>query len=207
VSRRVAAIPAARMSSPAGRRMRNSRCCIPSGVASLACSAIVQQFLRGSSAGMPSTNARARRRGSTRRNREPTRSISYVATAMLDTSTLRRRRQPGRLQRLPDQRYFEQPGPKAEPQLGARRGTGAGVSEPFPSWLCIRGSSATARPTALMLVVARALVQADGGNIATGASGADAWPPAWTVAPCPASSRSRSGDGRQLIRRARPRSC
>jgi hypothetical protein len=46
---------------------------IPSGVASPACSAIVQQFLRGRSASSPSTNALACRRGSTRGNRAATR--------------------------------------------------------------------------------------------------------------------------------------
>lgn len=46
-----------------------------------ACSAIVQQFLRGRSAGSPSTNALARRRGSTRRNRFATRAISPSKTS------------------------------------------------------------------------------------------------------------------------------
>lgn len=39
---------------------------MPSGVVSPACSASVQQFLRGRSDSKPSTNALARRRGSTR---------------------------------------------------------------------------------------------------------------------------------------------
>jgi len=55
---------------------RASRCCIPSGVRSPACSAIVQQFLRGSSASSPHTNALARRRVSTLRKRAPIRVIS-----------------------------------------------------------------------------------------------------------------------------------
>ena len=59
---------------------RASRCCIPSGDGSPACSAMVQQFLRGSSASRPSTNARARRRGSTRRNRLPVRVSSSSST-------------------------------------------------------------------------------------------------------------------------------
>ena len=47
------------------------------GVRSPACSAIVQQFLRGSSASRPGANARARRRGSAPRlNRAPARVIS-----------------------------------------------------------------------------------------------------------------------------------
>src|SRR6516164_4755773 len=41
---------------------------------------MVQQFLRGSSASRPSTNARARRRGSTRRNRLPVRVSSSSST-------------------------------------------------------------------------------------------------------------------------------
>ena len=60
----------------ASQQARASRCCIPSGVASPACSAIVQQFLRGKAASRPSTNARDRRRGSTRRKRGPIRIIS-----------------------------------------------------------------------------------------------------------------------------------
>src|SRR4029450_6874749 len=44
---------------------------MPSGVASPACSAIVQQFLRGRSASSPSTNPLARRRGSSRPNPPP----------------------------------------------------------------------------------------------------------------------------------------
>jgi hypothetical protein len=43
----------------------------PSGVASPAYSAIVQQFLRGKPASKPSTNPRARRRGSTLRKTRP----------------------------------------------------------------------------------------------------------------------------------------
>lgn len=54
---------------------RDSRCCRPYGFASPACSASVQQFLRGSSDSSPSTNARARRRGSTRANRPAIRPI------------------------------------------------------------------------------------------------------------------------------------
>jgi hypothetical protein len=50
---------------------RASRCCIPSGDWSPTCSAIIEQFLNGNSASRPSTNARARRRGSTRRKRSP----------------------------------------------------------------------------------------------------------------------------------------
>jgi hypothetical protein len=53
-----------------------SRCCSPSGVASPACSAIVQQFLRRSPANNPSISARARRRGSTRANRPAIRPIN-----------------------------------------------------------------------------------------------------------------------------------
>ena len=49
---------------------------IPSGLASPACSASVQQFLRGRSESSPSTNARARQRGSTRPNRPATRPSS-----------------------------------------------------------------------------------------------------------------------------------
>jgi hypothetical protein len=45
----------------------------PIGLGSPACSAILQQFLRGRSASSPSTNALARRRGSTRPNRAATR--------------------------------------------------------------------------------------------------------------------------------------
>ena len=45
----------------------------PIGAGVPACSAIVQQFLRGSSASSPHTNALARRRGSTRPNRPATR--------------------------------------------------------------------------------------------------------------------------------------
>src|SRR5512132_2833823 len=52
---------------------RPSRCCIPSGLGSPACSAIVQQFLRGRSASSPRTNALARHRRSTRPNRPATR--------------------------------------------------------------------------------------------------------------------------------------
>ena len=54
---------------------RPSRCCMPSGVASPAHSAIVQQFLRGRSDSSPSTNRPARRRGSTRANRPAIRPI------------------------------------------------------------------------------------------------------------------------------------
>src|SRR5215218_432418 len=57
----------------ASHTARAKRCCIPSGVASPACSAIVQQFLRGRSASRPRTNALARRRRSTRANRPATR--------------------------------------------------------------------------------------------------------------------------------------
>ena len=53
-----------------------NRCCIPSGDASPACSAMVQQFLRRSPDGNRGTNARARRRGSTRANRPAIRPIS-----------------------------------------------------------------------------------------------------------------------------------
>jgi hypothetical protein len=55
---------------------RASRCCIPSGLASPACSAIVQRFLRGRSESSPLTNALARRRSSTRANRPATRPIT-----------------------------------------------------------------------------------------------------------------------------------
>ena len=55
---------------------RARRCCIPSGDGSPACSAMVHQFLRGSSASSPRTNARALRRGSTLQKRPPTRTIS-----------------------------------------------------------------------------------------------------------------------------------
>ena len=48
---------------------------MPAGVASPASSAIVQQFFRGNSASRPGTNARARRRGSTRANRPAIRAI------------------------------------------------------------------------------------------------------------------------------------
>ena len=48
----------------------------PSGDRSPACSAMVQQFLRGSPASSPRTNARALRRGSTLQKRPPTRTIS-----------------------------------------------------------------------------------------------------------------------------------
>ena len=53
-----------------------SSCCMPPGVASPACSAIVQQFLLGRSASSPSTNARACRHGSTHQNRPATRPSS-----------------------------------------------------------------------------------------------------------------------------------
>ena len=53
----------------------DSRCCRPYGLASPACSASVQQFLRGRSDNSPSTNSRARRRGSTRVNRPAMRPI------------------------------------------------------------------------------------------------------------------------------------
>src|SRR6266700_7642974 len=46
---------------------------LPSGLGSPACSAIVQQFMRGRSASRPRTNALARRRSSTRPNRPATR--------------------------------------------------------------------------------------------------------------------------------------
>ena len=46
---------------------------MPSGLELPACSAIVQQFLRGRSASSPTTNALARLRGSTRANRPATR--------------------------------------------------------------------------------------------------------------------------------------
>src|SRR4051812_44322303 len=49
---------------------------MPSGVASPACSAIVQQFLRGRSASNASTNPRTRPRSSIRPNRAATRSSS-----------------------------------------------------------------------------------------------------------------------------------
>ncbi len=52
------------------------RCCIPPGVGSPACSAIDQQFFLGRSDSNRSTNARARRRGSTRPNRPAIRLIS-----------------------------------------------------------------------------------------------------------------------------------
>jgi integrase-like protein len=48
------------------------KCRIPPGAPSPACSAVVQQFFRGRSASSPSTNARARRRGSTRGKRPAT---------------------------------------------------------------------------------------------------------------------------------------
>lgn len=54
---------------------RPSRCCMPSGVLSAAHSAMVQQFLRGRSDSSPSTNCRARNRGSTRVNRPAIRLI------------------------------------------------------------------------------------------------------------------------------------
>src|SRR5215203_2219060 len=60
-------------SASASHTARPSRCCIPSGLGSPACSAIVQQFLRGRSASRPRTNALARRRRSTRPNRPATR--------------------------------------------------------------------------------------------------------------------------------------
>jgi hypothetical protein len=62
--------------SSASHFARDSRCCISSGDWSPACSVMVQQFLRGSSANSPSTNARARRRGSTLRKPGPIRIIS-----------------------------------------------------------------------------------------------------------------------------------
>src|SRR4051794_11079847 len=49
---------------------------MPSGVASPACSAIVQQFLRGRSANNPNRNRRTRRRHSIRPNRPAIRSLS-----------------------------------------------------------------------------------------------------------------------------------
>jgi hypothetical protein len=52
------------------------RSCIPSGLGSPACSAIVQQFLRGRSEGSPRTNALARHRRSARPNRPATRPSS-----------------------------------------------------------------------------------------------------------------------------------
>jgi hypothetical protein len=55
---------------------RLSRCCTPSGLASPACSAIVQQFFLGGSANRPWTNALACRRRSTRANRPATRPIN-----------------------------------------------------------------------------------------------------------------------------------
>jgi hypothetical protein len=60
----------------ASQDARDSRCCIPPGLSSPACSAMVQQFLRGSPAIKPRMNARARRRGSTLPNRPPIRSTS-----------------------------------------------------------------------------------------------------------------------------------
>jgi hypothetical protein len=51
------------------------RRCIPRGQRSPACSAIVQQFTRGSPASRPRTNDAIRLRGSTRANRAPTRSM------------------------------------------------------------------------------------------------------------------------------------
>jgi hypothetical protein len=60
----------------ASQRARPSRCCIPPGDRSPACSAIDQQFFLGRSASNPRTNARARRRGSTRPNRPAIRPIS-----------------------------------------------------------------------------------------------------------------------------------
>lgn len=53
----------------ASRTARHSRCCMPCGLVYPAHSAIVQQFLRGRSDSRPSTNRRARNRGSTRANR------------------------------------------------------------------------------------------------------------------------------------------
>jgi hypothetical protein len=59
--------------TPREREVLSLLAAFPSGLASPACSAIVQQFLRGRSARSPSTNALARRRGSTRPNRPATR--------------------------------------------------------------------------------------------------------------------------------------
>lgn len=53
----------------ASHRARPSRCCMPSGVASPAHSAMFQQFLRGRSDSSPSIRSRTRRRGSPRGNR------------------------------------------------------------------------------------------------------------------------------------------
>ena len=81
---RSAGMPAARQRSrtpSASRLARASRCCIPSGVPSPACSAIVWQFLRGSPASSPRTSARARRRDSTRQKRAPIRVISSSGTS------------------------------------------------------------------------------------------------------------------------------
>jgi hypothetical protein len=49
---------------------------MPSGDASPACSAIVQQFVRGNPASNPSRNNPTRRRGSTRTNRDAIRATS-----------------------------------------------------------------------------------------------------------------------------------
>jgi hypothetical protein len=54
---------------------------MPSGLASPACSAIVQQFLPGSSASSPSRNPRTRHRRSTRPNRPAIRSSSSSTPA------------------------------------------------------------------------------------------------------------------------------
>lgn len=59
----------------ASQLARASKSCIPCGLDSPTCSAIVQQFFRGRSDIRPSTNNRARRRGSTRANRPATRPI------------------------------------------------------------------------------------------------------------------------------------
>src|SRR3954468_21017701 len=55
---------------------------MPSGVASPACSAIVQQFLRGRSASNPSRNPRTRPRSSIRPNRPAIRSASSSTPAV-----------------------------------------------------------------------------------------------------------------------------
>ena len=68
-----AQVPEARLRKLAGFDLgaaRASRCCIPSGDASSACSAIVQQLVRGSPASKPNRNDLTRLRGSSRANRD-----------------------------------------------------------------------------------------------------------------------------------------
>ena len=65
----------AECTASASHRARPSRCCMPSGVASPARAAMLQQFLRGRSDSSPSTRSRTRRRGSTRANRPAIRLI------------------------------------------------------------------------------------------------------------------------------------